>query len=156
MDENNKQSVTNLEMATLLISLPAHLEISDAYELLDHQEGRWWESQREHLISWFFSRTCKGGIPGFKVKEPRLEASKTYGRLKNPAALIWLAEALGISPVTLKKACGAGLANIDKLPTTRCAAITDIIPWKDLEPLARKLIDDKGICIKPGKFSTEN
>ena len=150
------QPVTNLEMAMLLIDLPAHLEKSDSYEDMDYQEqGRWGTSQREHLIAWFFSRTCEGGYPGYEVKSPWLEASKTYRYLNNPAAYIWLAEALGVPESQIDDAYKTGLVKKGENLRTQCAAIRDKLPWKVLEPLARKLIDEKRIRIRPGTFTTE-
>ncbi len=157
MSDETVPFVSNLEMATVMVCLPAHLPLSDEYEQQDRQDDAWWESQREHWISWFYSRACKGGFPGYVAKEGWLDAGKTYGGLQCPAALIWLAEAFGVDEKTVSEARDAGLkALAQKARTaTRCKAIRDVIPWATIAPLARNLVDSKNIKVEPSRHILE-
>ena len=150
--ENKNSVTTNLELATLFVFLPAHPDLAVEYESEDGQEDRWWKSQREHMISWFFSRTCRGGIPGYEVKTPWLDAKTTYNKLGNPAALIWLAAALEIDSQIIRRAMSESLSskNSGESPRTRCRIIRKIIPWETIDGRARELIHLHKIDIHPG------
>ncbi|SDU79805.1 hypothetical protein SAMN04489737_1004 [Arcanobacterium phocae] len=152
--------ISNLAMATLMFRLPAHLPLSDEYEARDPQpDDHWWESQREHLIEWFFSRTCKGGMykGGYTVDKPELSAKRTYGNLNNPAALIWLADALGVDPALIRQAMDDSLQLLreHKRPNTRSAKIRNILTWELLAEKIVELIEFYSIRVSPGVFAKE-
>lgn len=123
-----------VEFATMLAQLDEHLPISDAYEReVPQRTGVWWTSQREHMVRWFGGQTTTGS-GAFTRSAPNRSARMTYGRLQCPAALVWIAEALGEDPVTVEVAAGAARAAPNA--RRRSGVLRRHLPWSRIAELA--------------------
>lgn len=88
------------ELAYLLHFLDAHPPVTEAFLVLYGQKtGVWWESQREHLISYYGSRAsaCFGD-----VDEPSRDAHAAFDAMRRPEMYVWLIEALGEEQATVE------------------------------------------------------
>lgn len=107
--------------------LPEHLQISDAFEELDPQLGqRWWSSQREHMVAWFSAQMTKGEGQ-FTRETPNHSARTTYNRLQCPEAIVWMAEAVGVSEDKLVATVDAALFEPDH--RRRSGIVRKHLPW---------------------------
>ena len=122
-----------MRFADLLNRLPAHLPISDAMEQADSQKtGRWWTSQREHMVGWFRAQTTTGA-GAFTRAEPNRSAKITYNRLQCPEGLVWIAEALGANPDMVSEVAQAAL----QVPRrSRSGFVRKNLPWELIAELA--------------------
>ena len=121
------------EFTHLLETLEAHLPISDAFEEADPQKnGRWWTSQKEHMIVWFSSQTTLGS-GGFTRSAPNNSARATYQRLQSAEALLWIAEALRVDDSTLREVAATALGENRR---SRPRIIRQAIPWPIIAELA--------------------
>lgn len=120
------------QFSTLLSTLPAHLPISDAMEEADPQQGRWWSSQREHMVSWFAAQATHGS-GAYTRQTPNRSAKRTYNRLQCPEGLVWIAEALGADPGLVQRTAEEALA----VPIrSRSAFVRKTLPWDLIAELA--------------------
>lgn len=64
--------------------------------------GKWYRSQREHLLGWIVVQECQARMNG---KDPLLvDAKGMWGRLKCSPAMFWLAECAGVPDPLLTRA----------------------------------------------------
>jgi len=117
--------------ARLLVTLPEHLPISDAYEAAHLTGDHWWSSQREHMVAWFSQLAGPGA---YDRKSRGLDAKHGYNHLQCAPALLWIAEALGEDEDMLKVAA-ADAASSGRV-ASQCAAIRKVVPWERIENLA--------------------
>ncbi|WP_168195027.1 hypothetical protein [Corynebacterium sp. sy039] len=116
-----------LDFARIMKRLPEHLPISDAMEAADPQQrGRYWTSQREHLVDWYKSQvTCGQGA--FTRQKSNRSAKITYNRFQCAEGLVWLAEALGVEETLVQQAADAALAVPRR---SRCRVVRELIGWE--------------------------
>ncbi|MFI8776578.1 hypothetical protein ACIGH6_05745 [Brachybacterium paraconglomeratum] len=132
---------TTAEFADILSRLEPHLPISDAFEAdLPQRTGSWWTNQREHMVAWFRGQDSTGSGK-FTKRAPDTSARLTYNRLLAPAAFVWMAEALGVSPEVVQAAADAARAegNARKRP----GVIRSHLPW-DLIAARAETVRRKG------------
>lgn len=87
--------------AEMLTELPARTPIASCFEESDPQKnGRWWASQREHMIFFFMDRLYPEAhyLKNRAPRDVNLSARATYNRIKHAEALVWIAEALHVLP----------------------------------------------------------
>lgn len=133
---------TTRDFARLLNTLPAHLPISDEYDAhLGQKVGRWWTSQREHMVGWFNGRTTHGA-GAYSRETPNDSARTTYNRLLNPGSLLWIAEALGVDSRPIQRAADAAAAESDH--RRRCGQIRAVLPWSVIASAASAAIGPVG------------
>lgn len=124
------------DFARLMACLPPHLPISDEMEAADPQEsGRWWSSQREHLVSWFDSQATRGH-GAFTRSTPNCSAKTTYNRFQCAEGLVWLAEAVGVDSDLVAQAARDALAVPRR---SRCKIVRDLIGWELIAQHAKSL-----------------
>ncbi|MCF2707323.1 hypothetical protein I6E29_08625 [Arcanobacterium haemolyticum] len=129
----------SLEMAQMFTRLPARPPITETYENEHPQKkGRWWKSQREHMVGWFRSQSTRGSGQ-YSRNQANYSGKRAYNRLLSDSALLWINEALGADPAKVQAAADAARQEPDH--RRRCKAIRDILPWKELVPL----IEAKGL-----------
>ncbi|WP_147436286.1 hypothetical protein [Mycetocola manganoxydans] len=132
------------DFARVLRRLEPHLPVSDAYERdLPQLRGTWWSSQKEHMVRWFSDQDSRGS-GAFTRAEPNTSARKTYNRLLCPAAVVWMAEALGEHPVVVQEAADA--ARDEPGARKRSGLLRKHLPWERIAQLAREVRypDDAG------------
>lgn len=128
------------EFANLLASLPEHMPISFAMENADPQkQGRWWDSQQEHMVSWF-SAQATHGEGAFTRGEKNFSAKKTYNRLQCPEGLVWIAEALGADTELLEQVAQDAL---EVSRRSRSAYVRKHVPWAMVAELAQQQIGER-------------
>lgn len=122
------------DFASVLGRLEPHLPISDAFERAHPQErGTWWSSQQEHMVRWFRSQASTG-TGAYSRQEPNRSARTTYNRLLAPAALLWMAEALGELPSTVQAAADVAAAEPNR--RRRAGLVRRHLPWERIAQLA--------------------
>jgi len=116
--------------------LPAAQPITDAYEIEMYGPGPydvWYSSQKEHLVGWL----SEIDGPGYYNRQSRdWKAKDSYTHFQCAEGLLWLAEALGENPVTLRAAVEAMKAAPPR-GGSQCAALRRVIPWSRIEELLR-------------------
>ena len=66
-------------------------------------------TEREHMVEWFRSNETKGfGL--YSRQAPNQSARRCYNSLMNAASLLWIAEAVGIDELTVRRAYEAAVA----------------------------------------------
>ena len=96
-----KDDIDVLDFARMISMLPRQTPITDCFDKnYGQKENRWWSCQREHLTAWCLGQPTKG-VKGFERRKPNDSARTMYNYLACPAALLWLAEALGEDEQTL-------------------------------------------------------
>ncbi|ARU45740.1 hypothetical protein [Corynebacterium silvaticum] len=124
--------------AEMLTELPAWMPISSWFEESDPQKsGRWWSSQREHLIFYFFEGLYPDPHYNDKPRNVNLSAQRKYNSLRCPEAKVWLAEALhAVPPERLKSICNEALL-IERSGSQRLSFIKKEIPWEKIAKSAK-------------------
>jgi len=91
----------------------------------------WYSRQKEHWLGW---RKEYDG-PGYYGRQSwDVTSERVYNRVANPAMVLWLGEAAGISKFQVKSAVAAAKKAGTTFPA-QCGAIRRVIPWSDIEPL---------------------
>ena len=118
----------------LLATKSDHYPYSDKYirEVRDSPDktGR---TEREHMVSWFRANETKGS-GHYSRQNPNQSARRCYNSLLNAASLLWIAEAVGIDELTVRRAYEAAVAAGDY--RRACGAIRKIITWDMIYALA--------------------
>ena len=123
------------DFVRVLRTLEPHLPISDQYELDRPQlRGTWWTSQQEHMIRWFGSQNALGA-GAFRRQTANVSARTAYNRLLCPAAFVWMAEALGEDPATVRSIADA--ARDEPNSRKRPGLIRRRLSWDRVLALAR-------------------
>ncbi|MEH0110725.1 hypothetical protein V6N00_13525 [Tersicoccus sp. MR15.9] len=126
---------STVEFARRLRALAAHLPLSDAFERdLPQLRGTWWTSQREHMVRWFESQDSHGS-GAYSRRARNTSARTTYNRLLAPAAILWMAEALGEDRAVVEAAADAARAETNA--RKRPALLRRHLPWSRIAELAR-------------------
>lgn len=134
MGESSSDDMHVRDFVRILRRLEPHRPISDSYERDRPQvSGAWWSSQKEHMIRWFGDQESRGS-GAFTRNEPNLSARTTYNRLQCPAAFVWMAEALGEDPVTVRTAADA--AREESNARKRPAVLRSHLPWHRIAAMA--------------------
>ena len=66
-------------------------------------------TEREHMVSWFRANETKGS-GAYSRQIPNQSARRCYNGLMNAASLLWIAEAVGIDELTVRRAYEAAVA----------------------------------------------
>jgi hypothetical protein len=121
------------EFTAILKTCEPHLPISDAFEEADPQkQGRWWNSQKEHMVAWFTSQRSLGS-GGFTRNTANDSARTTYQRLQSAEGLLWITEALGADTSLVASASAEALSNPRR---SRPRIIRQYFPWETIASLA--------------------
>ncbi len=115
------------KFADILATKKEHYPYSDRYisEVHDSPE-KTGNTEKEHMVIWFRSNETKGS-GSYSRNNPNKSARKCYNSLMNAASLLWIAEAVGIDELTVKKAYEAAAKSGDY--RRACGAIRKIITW---------------------------
>ena len=104
-----------------------HYPYSDKYisEVHDSPDktGR---TEREHMVAWFRENETEGSGQ-YSRQTPNKSARKCYNGILNAASLLWIAEAVGIDELTVRRAYEAAVSVGDY--RRACGAIRKIITW---------------------------
>lgn len=119
----------------LLATKKDHYPYSDRYIAEVHgsstKTGR---TEREHMVEWFRANETKG-FGSYSRENPNKSARRCCNNLMNAASLLWIAEAVGIDEVTIRRAFEAAVAVGDY--RRACGAIRKIITWDMIYALAQ-------------------
>lgn len=122
------------KFSDILASKSDHYPYSDKYiaEVHDSKDktGR---TEREHMVEWFRANETKGS-GAYSRQVPNQSARRCYNGLMNAASLLWIAEAVGIDELTVRRAYEAAVAAGDY--RRACGAIRKIITWDMIYALA--------------------
>ena len=98
------------------------------------RESKSYRSEREHLTAWLGEYGTSGY---YGRKTPGRDARFFYTHFNDTYGLVWLAEALGVAPDTVK----AGMAAVSAAGPNKSAqagAFRRVIGWDQIEPLVRQ------------------
>lgn len=112
--------------AQILAKLPPNMPITRAYDTETRRNPHLY-NQGSHMTRWFRSQTTTG-TGQYTRRQPNYSAQTTYNRLQSPGGLLWINEALGISPTRVKAAAQAAKAEKDH--RRKCHIIRQILPWE--------------------------
>lgn len=85
------------------------------------------------MVEWFRANETKGS-GSHNRQTPNSSARRCYNSLMNAASLLWIAEAVGIDELTVRRAFEAAVAAGDyRRP---CGAVKRIITWDMIYALA--------------------
>ena len=85
------------------------------------------------MVKWFRANETKGS-GAYSRQVPNQSARRCYNGLMNAASLLWIAEAVGIDELTVRRAYEAAVAAGDYCRA--CGAIRKIITWDMIYALA--------------------
>ena len=85
------------------------------------------------MVEWFRSNETKG-FGSYSRENPNRSARRCYNSLMNAASLLWIAEAVGIDELTVRRAYEAAVSAGDY--RRACGAIRKIITWDMIYALA--------------------
>jgi hypothetical protein len=91
--------------------------------------GKWYQTQKEHWIGWLSGYDGPGAY-GRQTGIAR-DARFVYNHIVEPAMLLYLAEAAGISRRRIEAAREASLTG--KTLMQQAASVRAAIPWEDVE-----------------------
>lgn len=113
--------------AELLATKKEHYLFSDRYIREVHDSpDKTGSNEREHMVRWFTDNETKGS-GHYSRQQPNKSARHCYNSLLNAASLLWIAEAVGIDDLTVRRAYEAAKAAGDY--RRACGAIRKIITW---------------------------
>lgn len=111
----------------LLATKNDHYPYSDRHIAEVHDSAsKTGRTEREHMVEWFRSNETKG-FGSYSRENPNRSASRCYNSLMNAASLLWIAEAVGIDELTVRRAYEAAVSAGDYRRV--CGAIRKIITW---------------------------
>jgi hypothetical protein len=128
--------VTHTELLKAIKRLAVKATIADKFEKdlitleMSDIDRRWYRHQKEHWIGWLRDYASEGYYG--RKKETKRSARLIYGRIGNPAMLLWLVDASGVSRTLVRKARLAALKASDSY-NTQCGAIRRVVPWALVE-----------------------
>lgn len=137
------QPLTVREVLAAIKRLPTSLPLMEAYEKSDRAERARrtvrYEHQKEHLIGWLSEA---GGVGFYGRQKPIKDAKAFYNSFKCVAALIWLAEALGVPEPDIRAGIDAVTAG-SRNPASECGAFRKHVPWAAIESRARRALQSR-------------
>lgn len=101
---------------------------------LDKWGVRYYPSQKIHMYDWISSQP-KTGKGAYSRREGNTSSAVMYNRFLNPGGLLWMAEALGETEETLRKAVSAAVEAEKENYRKRCTAFRQVIPWSRIMEL---------------------
>jgi hypothetical protein len=122
--------VTPEDLRRHILKLPVTAPLSEAFEAelsktTESLRKAWYSDQREHWLGWL--KEYDG--PGYYGRADwDVDAKTVYNRVGNPAMVLWLGEAAGVSTKRLKEAAAKALDLRGSFPR-QCGAIREVIPW---------------------------
>lgn len=96
--------------------------------------GKWYRSQREHLLGWLVFQQCEARRKG--IEPEKNLARPMWNRLKCSPLMFWLAESSGVGDELLSKARDAAIeatAINPKDGNPHGKMIREILPWEVVE-----------------------
>lgn len=118
----------------LLATKKDHYSYSDRYITEVHDSStKTGRTEREHMVEWFRANETKG-FGSYSRENPNRSARRCYNSLMNAASLLWIAEAVGIDELTVRRAYEAAVSAGDY--RRACGAIRKIITWDMIYALA--------------------
>ena len=142
------------ELAYLLHFLDPHPPVTEAFLVLYGQKtGVWWESQREHLISYYGSRTsaCFG-----EVDEPCSDAHVAFDAMRRPEMYVWLIEALGEDQTRVEE-ISRGVARAST-HHAQIDVVRELVTWDRIVELVRRRVEilrDEGKLLHAAEYLAE-
>lgn len=85
------------------------------------------------MVEWFRANETKGS-GSYSRQSPNQSARRCYNSLMNAGSLLWIAEAVGIDELTVRRAYEAAVEAGDY--RRACGAIRKIITWDMIYALA--------------------
>lgn len=123
-------------MVRVIQRLPVAQPITDAYQATGPlgvpKPTSGWTNQKEHLLGWFSEISGPGA---YNRQSRTWDAKAAYNHFQCAPGLLWLAEALGEEPTTVRRAVESVQA-APRRAASQCAAVRRIIPWERIEQLA--------------------
>ena len=126
--------MTPKQLRQRILRLPVSAPITEAFEARLAEttaslRRSWYENQREHWLGWL--KEYDG--PGYYGRENwEVDARSVYNRVGNPAMVLWLGEASGISTTIVKNAAADAMKLRGSFPR-QCGAIRSLITWDMIE-----------------------
>lgn len=115
------------EFSDFLSTKKDHYPYSDRYIAEVHDSpDKTGRTEREHMVVWFRANETKGS-GSYSRETPNRSARRCYNSLMNAASLLWIAEAVGVDELTVRRAFEAAVAAGDY--RRACGAIRKIITW---------------------------
>ncbi len=131
---SKQQDIRCNSFSRLLSTKKDHYPYSDRYIAEVHDSrSKTVRTEREHMVAWFADNETKG-FGSYSRLEPNRSARRCYNSLMNAASLLWIAEAVGIDELTVRRAYEAAVAAGDY--RRACGAIRKIITWDMIYALA--------------------
>jgi hypothetical protein len=132
---------TASDLIKYISRLPIKAPVADRFEKdlvrldLSDRDRRWYRHQKEHWLGWLGDY----GGPGYYGRQAstKRHASMIYNRIKNPAMLLWLVDASGVSPAVVRKARLAGLKAKPNF-SSESGAIRAVAHWELVEEALTK------------------
>ena len=121
-------------MAAYPAVLPRTLSLEQRIKIGTGFHGKWYTSQRQHMLGWLVFQDCKARMAGLDPKT--LKASNIWNRLKCSPSMFWLAEGAGVSSDLLDQAEEAAIRATAINPrdgNPHGTYMREIIPWPILE-----------------------
>ncbi|MFT2721980.1 hypothetical protein ACMT4L_18475 [Deinococcus sp. A31D244] len=122
------------ELQLIVARLSAAQPITDAFEneaRVPDARRPWYSSQKSHISGWL-SEYGQGGA--YDRKRPGQDARHFYTHFQCAPGLLWLAEALGEDPDTLRHGVEVIRAAGPK-GAAQCGAFRKVVPWERIETL---------------------
>lgn len=89
--------------------------------------------EREHMVEWFRANETEGS-GAYSRQSPNQSARRCYNSLMNAGSPLWIAEAVGVDELTVRRAYEAVIGAGDY--RRACGAIRKIITWDMIYALA--------------------
>lgn len=117
------------QLLSIVKRLPAVTPIADAYDAGYRAERRrknvYYDRQKQHVVAWLREA---GGAGYYGRQKPITHAKAFYNNFKCVAALIWLAEALGVPDRHILDGVRA-VEEGSRNPASECGAFRAHVPW---------------------------
>ena len=84
--------------------LEAFPPVSAKHEPEWQDKGVWYQSQKQHVMSWMDCQLTHGGETLYHRDNLNISSRTSYNRWNNPGMALWLAEALGAEPDAVDQA----------------------------------------------------
>lgn len=134
MQRSNLADIRCRKFSDILKTKSDHYPYSDKYIAEVHDSpDKTGRTEREHMVEWFHANETKGA-GSYSRQSPNQSARRCYNSLMNAASLLWIAEAVGIDELTVRRAYEAAIAADDY--RRACGAIRKIITWDMIYALA--------------------
>lgn len=115
-----------------VMQFAAFLEMLEPFPKLTAELDTWGtreQSQKAHMVLWFQAQTGTGS-GAYSRAVGNTSAKSCYNHLLNTGALVWIADALGENPETVRRAVRESIKAERINYRRRCTAFRAVIPWR--------------------------